>query len=203
MTPVADRLALLRKRAKLRSKSAAAKAYGIGYEVYKKIEASGVADPRNLTPEQARDIAAWHGVSPGWLLFGEGAPEGSNQVPLRGKIGAGQEMMLYENANDGETVSAEIADEDTSAFEVEGDSMIPLARNRDIIFVGPPRRDISALIGRECAVLLHDGRRFLKVIERGSKKDLFDLVSYNAETMRDVSIHSAGILLGIRRRYRG
>ncbi len=202
MNSVVDRLALLRKRGKLRSKAAAAKAYGIGYEVYKKIEAHNASDPRNLTPDQARDIAAFHGVKPGWLMFGDGSPDGSNQVPLQGKIGAGQELMLYENVDDGETVSTEIAEVDAAAFEVEGDSMIPLARNKDIVFVGPARRDIGALIGKECAVLLEDGRRFLKVIERGSKKGLYDLVSYNAETIRDVSVHSAGPLLGVRRRYR-
>ena len=86
-------------------------------------------------------------------------------------------------------IDALVAGPDTVALEVRGDSMFPLAHNRDVIFVGPPRRDLSGLVGFECAVALQDGRRFFKIIERGSKPHLFDLRSYNAEPIRDVEVH--------------
>jgi hypothetical protein len=63
--------------------------------------------------------------------------------------------------------------------------MRPLAHHRDIVFVGPSRKDIEALLGLECAIVLEDGRRFFKVIENGSKKGFYDLLSYNAEPIRD------------------
>lgn len=201
MSQISDRLAYLRKRGKLRSKAAAAKAYGIGYEVYKKIDAHNPADPRNLTAEQAKDIAAYHRVSVGWLMFGEGAPDGVNAAPLQGKIGAGQEMMLYDNLDTDGIISTEIASAGSVAFEVEGDSMRPLAHDRDILFVGPERRDIDSLIGVECAVLLEDGRRFFKILEHGPRKGKYDLISYNAAPIRDVAVHSAGPLLGIKRSF--
>lgn len=196
MNDASDRLLWLRRRADLPSKADAARAYGIPYEIYKKLEDG----TRGLTPEHTDRIANYHGVSRGWLMFNEGAPEGENSVPLAGFIGAGQEITLFDdNENIGRT-DALIAGPDAIALEVRGDSMFPLARNSDLIFVGPPRRDLDRLLGYECAVRLHDGRQLFKILERGSKQGLFDLRSYNAEPMRDQQVHSAGAFIGVRRR---
>lgn len=202
MTDVADRLLFLRKKAKLGTKKDAATKYRIGYEVYKKIESKRSTDPRNLTPDQCATIAKFHRVSQGWLMFGEGSPEGYTSIRLEGAIGAGQEINLFDDNETHETVSSEIAGAEARALEVRGDSMRPLARDGDIIFVGPEHRSIAELIGRECAVLLEDGRRFFKVIENSAKRGRYDLISYNAETIRDVAIHSAGLFLGLRRSQR-
>jgi hypothetical protein len=199
MRDVYDRLVWLRSRREdlKKSKRAAADAYGIGYEVYKKIETRENA--RNLTSEHALNIARFHKVSPGWVMFGEGKPSGLSSVKLIGEIGAGQEIRPFADVDDYEPVAADIGDPDAVAFQVKGDSMMPLARNLDLIFVGPEQKDITALIGRECAVVLEDGRRFFKVIENGSKRGRHDLISYNAEPIRDVVIHSAGLFLGVKR----
>ncbi|KGT75830.1 hypothetical protein MA20_32090 [Bradyrhizobium japonicum] len=200
MKDVYDRLVWLRglREDLKKSKKAAADAYGIGYEVYKKIETRG--NDRGLTSEHALSIARFHRVSPGWVMFGEGRPQGLDTIKLIGEIGAGQEIRPFQDGGDDyERVSADIGDPNAVAFQVKGDSMLPLARNLDIIFVGPERRDIVSLIGRECAVVLDDGRRFFKVIEHGSKKGRQDLISYNAEPIRDVAIHSVGLFLGVKR----
>jgi hypothetical protein len=197
MNPSAQRLKWLREQAGFNSLRTAAEAYAIGYEIYKKL-ASG---ERNLTIEHAEAIARWHGVSRGWIMFGEGTPEGETLLPVRGCIGAGQEMILFEDV--GETswhVDAVLAQPDAMALEVRGDSMFPLARDRDVIFVGAPQRDLKRLIGKECAVVLQDGRRFFKVLEHGTRTHLFDLRSYNAEPIRDVEVHTAYPFLGLRRR---
>lgn len=201
MSDVADRLAFLRK-GKFRSKAAAAEAYGIGYEIYKKIESHASANVRNLTPDQAKTIADYHGISAGWLLFNEGTPDGQKRIRLEGYIGAGQEMMLYESS-DGTFISTDLGSVEGAAFVVDGDSMSPLARKGDLIFVGPARRDIDALVGQECAVLLQDGRRFFKIIQRGSKRGKYDLASYNRDVMRDMEIHSAGPFLALKRNKNG
>lgn len=204
MSDLADRLSFLRRQKDWTSMTQAAKAYGIGYEVYKKMASHASSDPRNLTVENATIIAAKHKVSLGWLMFGEGSPEGFHRVDVVGEIGAGQAIHAFDDTEAFEKVSSEIASADGAAFEVKGDSMYPLARDGDMIFVGPERKgkDVADLIGSECAVVLEDGRRFFKVIENGSKRGLYNLVSYNADPIRDVAIHSAGLFLGLRRSQR-
>lgn len=193
-----DRLAHLRKKAGFATRRAAADAYGISYETYKKVtqETSG----REITEEDAGKVARWHRVTTGWILFGEGTPKGLDQVPLQGLIGAGQEMVEFTNERE-ETVSTILASPDAVAFEISGDSMLPLAHNGDIVFFGPPVRgkDIRRHMGRECAVTLADGRRFFKVLERGEREDRFDLRSYNAATIRNVEVFEAGPFLGLKR----
>lgn len=191
-----ERLMWLRKRAEIATKADAARAYGIPYEIYKKLEDGS----RSLTKEHADTIARHHHVSRGWLMFGEGTPNGEFDIPLVGLIAGGQEIVLFDDVEKKATVDALLAGPDAVALEVRGDSMFPLAHNRDIIFVGPPRRDVARLVGYECAVQLDDGRRMFKVIERGSRPNLYDLRSYNAEPLRDVAIHSAGPFIGVRRR---
>ncbi len=199
MDDTVERLQWLRKKGNLPSKRAAARAYDVPYELYKKIEAG----ERALTREHAETIALWHGISRGWLMFGEGTPEGEVTVPLIGEIGGGQEVSLFPGGEESyEATSALIAGHDAVAFRVRGDSMMPLAHDGDVIFVGPPRRgrDLSRLIGKECAVLLEDGRRFFKVLERGARDGVYDLHSYNAEPLRGVAVHSAGAFQGLKRR---
>jgi hypothetical protein len=198
MDDFVDRLSWLFRDEKFASKRAAADAYGIGYETYKKV--AGGREARGLTKEHAEKIARYHRVSAGWLMFGEGTPEGEFSVPLRGYIGAGQEMIPFDDADDGRRTDALLAGPEVSAFEVRGDSMFPVARDKDIAFFGPPRRDVRRMVGQECAVLLEDGRRFFKVLEAGEHSGIYDLHSYNAEPIRGVEVHEAGRFLGVRRR---
>ncbi len=198
MNTTLERLAYLERLGKFRSRVAAAAAYGIPYETYKKIASPRASDARTLTPEHATAISNYHGTSPAWLLFGIGTPDGNSSVPLEGRIRGGGEMIVYETPEH-ERISTDLAVADARAFEVEGDSMMPLARDGDYAFFGPSTRDIQNLIGLECAVLLQDGRRLFKVIENGSERGRHDLISYNAETIRNVAVHSAGPFLGLRR----
>ena len=193
------RLKWLRDRSKLPSKRQAAAAYGMDYETYKKIEAPNSG--RSLTVDQAERIARYHKVSAGWLLFGEGTAEGEFSVPLVGCIRAGQEMVIYDDmGQDSGVADASIGEPGARAFDVRGDSMMPLAHDGDVIFVSADRRDLRRLVGNECAVLLQDGRRLFKILERGSTDSRYDLRSYNAETIRDVEVHSAGRFLGLKRK---
>jgi len=196
MDDTAERLDWLRRTANLANVRAAADAYGIHYETYKKV-ASG---ERPLARDDCASISRHHGISPGWLMFGEGTPNGKFAVPLQGCISAGQTIVAFERAD--EQIDGVITVPGTNAFEVRGDSMYPLARDRDVIFVGPERiaPDFRQYVGLECAVTLQDGRRFFKVLERGSSIEHFDLHSYNAEPIRNVEVHSAGRFLGVRRR---
>lgn len=195
MNDTVDRLLLLQKQGKFASKSAAAKAYGIPYESYKKL----VSGERGLTRELCEQIADYFGISRGWLMFGDGTPDGEGSIEVSGFIAAGQQITLFEDGGHSR-ISAFVAAGGTAAFEVRGDSMFPVARERDIVIFGPERRDVTRYIGTECAVVLEDGRRFFKVLERGSRPGRYDLHSYNAEPMRDVEVHSAGPFLALKRR---
>ena len=58
--------------------------------------------------------------------------------------------------------------EETVAFEVSGDSMLPKYENGDIIVVyHEQRHPLSSFYGEEAAVRLKTGERYLKTIERG------------------------------------
>lgn len=154
---------------------------------------------RPLSRQAAERYAAAFGVGAGWLLYGDRSSKGSKGPFVRfgGIIGAGQQVFPSDQL-DGSTEGI-VADEDAEAFEVKGDSMLPLAHPGDVVFFGSPRPP-SRLIGRECLVELTDGMRLFKTIERGSRAGLFDLVSYNASPLRDVEIVKAGPFLGVRRK---
>lgn len=154
---------------------------------------------RPLSRQAAVRYAAAFGVGAGWLLYGERGNKAVKGPMVRfgGAIGAGHQVIPSSDL-DGE-IEGIIADEDAEAFEVVGDSQLPLARPGDVVFFGSPRPP-KRLIGCECLVELTDGTRLFKTIENGSRAGLYDLVSYNALPIRDVEIVKAGPFLGVRRK---
>ncbi len=95
-----------------------------------------------------------------------------NSVPIMGRVGAGatiepeHEQVPPEGLGEIE-LPFPIAEE-TIAFEVSGDSMLPKYENGDIIVVyRDQRHPISSFYGEEAAVRLKTGERYLKTVERG------------------------------------
>jgi repressor LexA len=95
-----------------------------------------------------------------------------NSVPIMGRVGAGaaiepeHEQVPPEGLGEVE-LPFPIAEE-TIAFEVAGDSMLPKYENGDIIVVyRDQRHPLSSFYGEEAAVRLKTGERYLKSIERG------------------------------------
>ena len=120
-----------------------------------------------------------------------------NMVPIMGRIGAGasiepeHEQVPPEGLGEIE-LPLPIAEE-TIAFEVAGDSMLPKYENGDVIVVyREQRHPLATFYGEEAAVRLKTGERYLKTIEKGKSPTLVNLKSFNAKPINGVKIEWIG-----------
>lgn len=125
-------------------------------------------------------------------------------VPLLGKIGAGGQILFAEDPDPG-TVPAPPGESGRRlmALLVSGDSMRPVYRDGDIVYV---RREHEGVlphyIGEECAVHTAEGGTFLKTLSPGTEPGRYTLRSFNAEDIENVEVVWASPVLFVRRRRR-
>lgn len=81
-------------------------------------------------------------------------------------------------------------DEEIIVLDVDGNSMIPAVFDGDLAFFGPVRRDVEQLLNKRVMARLSDGRKFFKILKRGSQPGLFTLRSLNPATpdIEDVKV---------------
>src|SRR3954467_4136503 len=120
-----------------------------------------------------------------------------NSVPIMGRVGAGasiepeHEQVPPEGL--GEIQLPFPISEETIAFEVSGDSMLPKYENGDIIVVyREQRHPLSSFYGEGAAVRLETGERYLKTIERGKSPRQVTLKSFNAKPINGVKLDWIG-----------
>ncbi|MBO9099979.1 MULTISPECIES: XRE family transcriptional regulator [unclassified Rhizobium] len=121
-------------------------------------------------------------------------------VPLMGYIGAGAEIEpdFEQTPPEGlEQIDVPFPlPDDMIAFEVRGDSMLPVFKNRSIIIVyREQKRPIDAFYGEEAAVRTSDGRRFIKTIMRSSQG--VNLMSWNAPAIENVELDWVGEIFAV------
>ncbi|MGA8897949.1 S24 family peptidase [Bradyrhizobium sp.] len=120
-----------------------------------------------------------------------------NAVPIMGRVGAGAsigpELEQLPPEGLGEVELPFPIAEETIAFEVVGDSMLPKYENGDIIVVyRDQRHPLSSFYGEEAAVRLKSGERYLKTIERGKTAHVVNLTSFNAKPITSVKLEWIG-----------
>jgi transcriptional regulator with XRE-family HTH domain len=165
-----------------------AKAAGLGETAVRDI-LDRVDDPRVGTLIKIADALD----IPASSLFG-------SQVPVLGKIGAGG-CVLFEETDEPELVDRPPgAGGKLMALKVAGDSMMPVYRDGDIIYVHRDHEGVRPeYLGEECAVHTTEGGTFLKILALGSEPNRYTLRSFNAADMSDVEVTWATPVLFVMR----
>ncbi|MDE2377365.1 S24 family peptidase [Bradyrhizobium sp.] len=120
-----------------------------------------------------------------------------NLAPIMGRVGAGAVIEPdYEQVPPeglGDVALPFPIMEETVAFEVMGDSMLPKYESGDVIVVYKDQRyPLSSFYGEEAVVRLKTGERYLKTIERGKTPSVVNLTSFNAKPIVGVKLEWVG-----------
>jgi hypothetical protein len=149
--------------------------------------------------DQAKVYAKAFGVRAEWLYDGAGSAKpgghGFSGLPLIGKVGAGGEGLYDDDYSLGEASDRiealpGMATREIIVLDIDGDSMVPAVFDGDRAFFGPIRHDVDALLNKRVMARLADGRKFFKVLKRGSADGLYTLRSLNPATpdIEDVEV---------------
>lgn len=123
------------------------------------------------------------------------------QVPVLGKIGAGG-SILFEETDEPEMVDRPPgATGRLMALRVVGDSMMPVYRDGDVVYVHRDHEGVLPVyLGEECAVHTVEGGTFLKILAPGTQVNRYTLRSFNAADMENVEVIWASPVLFVMRR---
>jgi phage repressor protein C with HTH and peptisase S24 domain len=121
-----------------------------------------------------------------------GAQSLFTQVPVSGEIGAGAKVYDIEGGGS-RIIDFERAPRGFGAVEalrVRGDSMYPVYRDGDLVFIEDRPAEFPLHRNTEYVIELSDGRRLLKMVEP-APDGRYNLVAYNAPIEPDVEIINA------------
>jgi len=188
-----QRLKLARELAGFESGASAVRALGVPYATY----ASHEGGWRGIKDGELKQYARRFKVPFPWLAheIGELKGQSAPSTVIVGKIGAGNDIMPIDDHAPGAGLD-EIdlppgAPPNAVAVKIEGNSQYPRYFNGELVFYTRDHIPPAELVGRECVVQLADGRMMLKILRRGSRKNLFNLESWNAPTLEDAQVEWA------------
>lgn len=171
-------MAAARKRAGFSSARSAALDMGIPVSTYNSHERAGEPGARDYGVDEAARYGRRYGVSPAWLLTGEGDAKGG--VPLLAWVSAGELMadsVDIDLASVNRIPVSDLPPGDWIALRVVGDSMDRISPPESIIFVN--RRD-KRLVANACYVIADENGEATYKRYRPSP-DRFEPVSVNPE----------------------
>ncbi len=129
------------------------------------------ADPEGPHRDAIRELHAKE--------FADPTSKPTRRVPLKGKVGAGQEVYAIDDGGHDYVEAPAGSRPETIAVEVSGQSMFPAYEEGTLLYYSkllPP----SEMVNRRAVVQLADGRIFVKIIRPGSSSDTWTLSSINA-----------------------
>jgi phage repressor protein C with HTH and peptisase S24 domain len=187
----AQRLEEARTKRGFKSAKDAATFFGWKYDSYIQHE-RGERGIKKVADKYAKAFR----VSAAWLLTGEGAAD-RKSIPIMGFVGAGAEIMPeFEQVPPEGLGTIDLpfnVPDGIIAFEVRGISMLPVFKDGDAILVHESQRLATEnYVGEDIACRTHDGRRFLKELQYGRRRGMFNLHSHNAPLIEDVQIEWVG-----------
>jgi phage repressor protein C with HTH and peptisase S24 domain len=196
MGDIHDRLRWARKRAGYASAADAARALKLPYGTYSGHENSGRGIPRDSIVRYAKKFK----VRGDWLLTGEGRPD-IDLVQIVGIAGAGPRGEIDFSYGQGELGQAPMppgGNESTVAVEVRGDSMRGIADDGWMVYYDNRREPPTPnMLGELCVVGIVGGGVLIKTLAPGSKRNLYNLESVAAQTLRDVRVEWAALVTAI------
>jgi len=148
-------------------------------------------EDRNPSRKTAMKYARAYGVRWEWLLEGEGQPttKGALRAEVRGRVGAGAEIIPVDEHGTGEDVDLPPgAPPNVIPVTVDGDSMYPRYFDGETLYYLPDHRAPQDMIGREVVAKLSDGRILVKILDKGTKRGRFNLRSWNGSPIENVAL---------------
>jgi repressor LexA len=116
--------------------------------------------------------------------------------PLIGLVGAGGEGDYEDDYAKGaareyiEPLPGMDLNEKVLVLEIDGESMMPAAFPKDLVFFGARRDDVDTFVNQRVMAQLKNGKKFFKLLKRGSVPGTFTLRSFNPATpdIEDVEV---------------
>ena len=126
-------------------------------------------------------------------------------IRIVGQLAAGARLTLTDQPDPGgavEHTKLSLGDGDQVAIRIEDDALAPAYRKGDVVICRKlAKARIPDAIGRDCVVKTADGRGFIKVLKKGSRRGIYTLRPFNAsdEDIEDVELDWAAPIIWIRR----
>lgn len=191
-----DRLKAARLKAGYKSARGAALAMGWPPSSY----AAHENGQNDFSPDDAERYARAFKTTAGWLLTGEGSGVPRKTI-LLGEVGAGSVVHPFDDGGDVEWVDLPPgAPIGAGAVRVKGSSMYPRFYDGELLFYIKDDRPPQDLVNSECVIRLKDGGMLVKTLRSGSKKNVFNLESWNHELLIDKRVDWAARIRWTERR---